>query len=436
MIKQFIKYYLRNGKAFKKYLKELRVTEKYSRGDLQQYQNEKLRQTICSAYKNVPYYRNVFDKLNLKPSDIKVKEDLTKIPIIDKDIVKKYFPLFRNKNYKGSIFKAETSGTTGTPGTFLRDLSSINFENAAVWRFFQNGGKLFKTPRVSIRGDIIFPIEQRKPPFWRYDSFQKELLLSGYHINEENLALYVKEIKKYMPCDLYAYPSTAHLLADYCHRNKIVLPFTAVFTSSEMVFPYQRELIEQTFPCKLFDWYGQVERVSAIGQCAYGTYHVQEDYSIVEFQSLGNGKHEMIGTTLHNTVMPLIRYKTDDIIELNESPQCLCKQKFREVKRILGREGDIIRTPDKRIVSILNHIPRGVNHLIELQFVQRKIDEVILRIICSSEFSRKDEAVLIKNAQEHISHEMSYVIEKVTTIKRSKRGKFIPVLSELETQLL
>ena len=134
MLKSILKYYMKNGSLFKVFLKELEGTEKYSPVEVECYQNEKLQQTIRIVCENVSYYRNVMKKLKLTPEDIKIKEDLRKLPIINKQIVQQNFKDFRNANFKGLVFKGYTSGTTGSPGMFLRDLKSINFENAFLWR--------------------------------------------------------------------------------------------------------------------------------------------------------------------------------------------------------------------------------------------------------------------------------------------------------------
>ncbi len=432
LLKSFLKHSLRHGRSFRKFLNEVETTAQFSTEELESYQNSKLADTIRVAYNHVPFYRDMFRQHKLRPEDIQVKEDLRKLPFIDKDVVKKHFGNFRNKNFRGYVSTAETGGTSGSPGTFLRDLDSINFENAIVWRFFRENGKSLSSKRITIRGDIICPVDQKRPPFWQRDPFAKEILLSGYHINDTNMKLYVEQIKLYPAYDLYAYPSTAYLLAEYCLRNNVDVSFSAVFTSSEMLFGHQREKIEKAFQCKVFDWYGQVERASAIGECPHGNYHIQEDYAITEFIPTGKGLYEIVGTTLHNTVMPLIRYRTGDLVELDQDNPCACGSCFRKVKSISGREGDAIKTPDERVVGILNHIPRGVDHLIELQFEQTALDTVILRIVCTDDFSRKDKAVLLKKAREHISRDMKFIIEKVDHIKRSERGKFIPVVTHLK----
>src|SRR5438067_9016 len=51
-----------------------------------------------------------------------------------------------------------------------------------------------------------------------------------------------------------------------------------VMTSSETLEPDVRASVEQAFGVRVFDWYGQAERVAAIGTCEHGSYHVLTDY--------------------------------------------------------------------------------------------------------------------------------------------------------------
>lgn len=435
MIKDFLKYYLRNGKVFQRYLQELEKTEKYSAIEIQNYQNEKLQRIIHNAYENVPYYRRVFDELNLKPSDIRTKEDLQKLPMIDKDIVRKNFNDFTNKNFKGFVFKAYTGGTTGTPGLFLRDLISINFENAILWRQYRWMGKESNSRRVTIRGELIFPAEKKTPPFWKHNRISNELIMSSYHLSEKNSICYIDKINDYQPYDLHAYPASAYLLAQYCLLYKRKLHIPAIFTSSEMLLPPQRKVIEDAFKGKVYDWYGQVERVGAIGQCSLGKYHIIEDYSIDEWLPREKGKYELVGTTINNSVMPLIRYKTADIMDLDSnSSYCHCGCFFKSVQKIDGRLDTYLKTSDGRLIgpAALSLIPRGVSHIIESQFVQKSKNSIVIKVVCTREFSKIDEELLLRKAREYISKEMQITVNKVDKIPRTKNGKFLLVVSEVQ----
>jgi len=425
LFKDFFKYYPRHSTLFKKYLKELEETEKYSLEELKEYQNEKLRNVIKIAYENIPFYRKIFKERNLSPQDIRGIEDLQKLPFIDKGIVQKNLKIFKNKSFKGIIAKGYTSGTTGSPGVFLRDLRSINFERAAFWRQYRWAGKDIGSRRVTLRGDLICLPEKEKPPFWRYNHFSKELIMSSYHLSDENMKFYIEEIKRYKPFDLNAYPSAAYILANFCKRYSIDLNFSAVFTSSEMLWDYQREEIEKVFGCKIFDWYGNAERVAAIAEFGCGVYHAMPDYSIVEYLPQEQGRYEIIGTTLHNFVMPLIRYKTGDTVLLSEDKSCSCGRNFRVIKSIYGRDDDFIVSPDGRRIVLLGTIFKGLSFIKEAQIIQRALDYIEVEFVIEDKYSNSYEDSILERLHKYIGTVgIKYFIKKVDHIERNTGSKY------------
>ena len=156
-IQDFFKHYMRRGISFRRCLKELEQARKYSAQELKNYQMEKLRRTLKIAFENVPFYMALSKEKKLGLNDFKTIEDLHKLPIIDKKYVRGNFQSFRNMNFRGPVFKGLTSGTTGSPAKFLRDLGSINFENAAIfsqqiWAGVRKGsiryGGMNETPKI------------------------------------------------------------------------------------------------------------------------------------------------------------------------------------------------------------------------------------------------------------------------------------------------
>lgn len=425
LFKDFSRYYFRNGRLFFKCLKELEETEKYSLQELQEYQNEKLKRIIKIAHENIPFYRKVFIERKLTPRDIRTVEDLQKLPTIDKQKVRENFSDFRNRKFKGIVVKGYTTGTTGSPGVFLRDLFSINLENAALWRQYLWAGRDFGSRRVTLRGEKIFPSNKKKPPFWRYNHSSRELVMSSYHLSDENMWFYTEEIKRYKPFDLDAYPSTAYTLANFCKRFGVDLNFSAVFTSSEMLLDYQRQEIERTFGCKVFDWYGNAERVAAIGECEYGVYHEMSDYSIIEYLPQEQSQYLVVGTTLHNFVMPLIRYKTGDVVFLDGNKSCGCGRAFREVDRILGRNEDLIITPDGRKIAGLSNLFKGIKFLKEAQLIQKALDLIEVNIVVTGRYSKEYENIILKKLYEYIGTDgIKYSIKNLNHIEREASGKF------------
>ena len=65
----------RYGGAFDSYYSFLTESQSFSRQELREYQNKKLRDLVNHAYDTVPYYRDLFDAIKLKPDDIKTLKD-------------------------------------------------------------------------------------------------------------------------------------------------------------------------------------------------------------------------------------------------------------------------------------------------------------------------------------------------------------------------
>lgn len=414
---------LRQGGTFGKILKTLNESEFYSAQQLDELQNRKLSALVEHCCKNVPYYTEMFERLNLKPEDIRTKEDLAKLPYLDKQTVRKNYNQLIARN-KPRLFSsvAETSGTTGTPSKFLRDYYSVNFENAALWRFREAvGGN--RANRVILRGDIIVPVEQNSPPFWKEYPFNRELYLSSYHISPENAESYYRKMIEFGTETIYAFPSSVYLLAKYFYGIGKKIALKAVFTSSENISDRQRRLVEEVFMCKIYDWYGQVERVSAIGQCEKGTYHIIEDYSITETIDTGHGI-ELVGTNLNNYIMPLLRFRTGDLIMLGEH-RCSCGRNFREISRIQGRSLEYILTPEGNKISLflVTDTLDFDDHVSEAQFIQVKQGEIIVNIVKGEKYSAADRLKIIRDIKEHTSPDMVVTLNEVDALIRGANGK-------------
>lgn len=428
----WVKKLYRQGGRFQKHLDDLEITEHLRLEALQQMQNQRLQHMVRHCVENVPYYRELFQELRLKAEDIQTPADLAQLPLLDKQTVNRNFERLIAKNRRNWLCQmAKTSGTTGSPAQFIRDFNSINFENAAIWRQWRRGGDYGKR-RVSLRGGIIAPVSQTEPPFWRYNPANQEMQMSSFHLSIQNSKAYVDEILKFRPQVLYCLPSLGSLLGKFFIHHDVDYQFDAIFTSSESLEPDTKEFLEQTFHARVIDWYGQTERVAAIGQCGDGNYHIQEDYSIVELiPGCEAGTYELVGTHLHNFVMPLLRYSTKDYIISNNEP-CDCGSVFRRVEKILGRSGKTpIITPEGCHITITAHITCGIENLLETQFAQERPGEVILKVVTNNRFSEQDCEQLIRNTKKYTSPLMKVEVRRVDEIPRGPNGKFISIINTM-----
>ena len=120
---------------FYKKLESLIESENWSSQQIEEYQNEKLRELVRYAYDNVPYYREVMSHSRLSPHDIRRREDLEKLPILSKEEVRSNFSkLISQKIPSNKLIFKHTSGTTGKSLQFYVDQNHIPFQWAIWWR--------------------------------------------------------------------------------------------------------------------------------------------------------------------------------------------------------------------------------------------------------------------------------------------------------------
>ena len=281
---------LRQGRTFNKVYSELESTEYLDSPRIRELQNRRLNLLLQHAYENVPYYNRLFNRLGILPSDIETIEDLGKLPFLTKEDVRRNPKDFLTRDAKKFLLKKSfTNGTSGKPLRLHRDLYSINFENASWWRQRRWGGVNFSDRIAVLREEEIVPFDIKSPPFWRYSVFEKKIFLSGYHLCEENIRYYVKAIEGFKPRAIEAEPSSLYILSSFIKKMGISLHLTslkAIFTSSEVLLDKHRELIGRVFTVPIYDFYGNAERVTAIGTCEKGSYHVFPEYGIAEFLPL------------------------------------------------------------------------------------------------------------------------------------------------------
>jgi phenylacetate-CoA ligase len=439
-IQCWLKKLYRNGSRFHKHTDALAASYTYSPQELNAYQQHYLKIMVRHCYENVPYYRETFMSLGLKPEDIVTREDLKKLPILDKKMVQSDFQKFISKKHNNFLCKVgKTSGSTGTPGKFIRNFDSINFENACVWRSWRNAGDHGKK-RLTLRGDVIVPSGQTEPPFWRYNPANDELQMSGYHLSKQNSIHYIQKTMEFQPKVLFSSPSMSSLFAKFFRLHSVPYQFEAIFTSSESLEDDVRKLVEDIFQCPVTDWYGQAERVAAIGQCRAGRYHIQEDYSIVELLPSEDNTFEIVGSQIRNFAMPLLRYRTNDFVRISGDPDafpapCSCGAAFRTVENIIGRSFGYLYTPEGFEIPITAAIPIGVNNIIETQFYQEQKGEVILKVLSNGRFCATDREQLISNTLKYTSPHMKVRVEEVDEIPRGPNGKFINIINKVPASM-
>ena len=83
----------------------------------------------------------------------------------------------------------------------------------------------------------------------------------------------------------------------------------------------------------------------------------------------------------------------------------------------------LIDASGTRVLTGVNQIPRGVDHLLRLQVVQDAPTKVVLRVLPGPEFCEADAQQLMRNARLKIPAAIGVNIELATDLQRTERGK-------------
>ncbi len=428
------------------YLKllELKKSQLYSFSDLQALQLKRLKFMISHCYNNIQYYKKLFDEIKLKPSDIKSLEDLHLIPILTRNQVKNNLPFLIARNIpKNQRLIKNTSGTTGSPMFFFVDRKSFPINRAYTWRYWNWAGFSFNDRRISLHGRRIVHRERTKPPFWMYNKWDKQLFFSTYHLSEELMSYFVEKLFKFGSQAIDAFPSAVYVLAKHMDDNNMKHEMKAVFTSSETLYPIQREVVERAFQCKIFDKYGLSEMFFVATECEqHEGLHLNMEFVITQVlneqdEPVAPGTEgRIVCTGLENFSMPLIRYDTGDIGKILPD-KCSCGKNFPLMAPVTTKAEDQILTPDGRYISgsLLTFPFKPMKNIIRSQIVQNDIQHVKLKIIKNNCYSNQDSNILLEGLRKSLGRNMNIILEFVDDIKRTKNGKYRWVISNVHRKM-
>lgn len=428
---------------FREFQTLLTHSERWSKEELGAYQDERLRAIVAHAYETVPFYRRRFDEHRLKPGDIKGRADLPKIPLLTKDDIRRNFDELRSTAVPTKqVRSGHTSGTTGTPLTVEYDRDTVWMTYAVFDRHYRWADLRFEgdSDRIAVaRGNVIVPLHQKKPPFWRYNRRQNQMLLSSFHLSKQNLPAYFDALAAFEPAVLDGYPSTLYVLAKYLQTRGETFPLRAAVTSSETLYDFQRQVIEERFKCRVFDYFALAERAVFSGECErHEGHHVAMEYGVTEVTDddglpMPDGEMgRLVGTTLHNRAMPLLRYVTNDRSALR--PQaCSCGRGLELMEDVTTKAEDVLTLKDGRLISpsVLTHPFKPLDCIEGSQIVQTAPDAVTVRLIPGARYTDAMTVHLVTELKARLGADVGVEVQFVKDLEVSANGKFKWVISRV-----
>jgi putative adenylate-forming enzyme len=310
---------------------------------LQRYQERRAQQIVAYTLHHSPFYRSHWSGHDPR--------DWRTLPTVDKHLMMEHFDTFttcgisrdaametalraeQNRDFRpllNGLTVGLSSGTSGHRGLFLanaweqaawagtilaRTLHHVNLQRLRVAFFLRSNSNLYEqvgTGLIQFRYfDLMLP-----------------------------LADAVTDLNNFQPHIVIGPPSLLGFLADERIRGSLHIHPTRLISVAEMLEAQDQERLEQTFNVPVHQIYQCTEGFLATS-CVQGSLHIQEDIVALQFEPLPGGEQVMpIVTDLWRWTQPIIRYRLNDILQLDPAP-CTCGSPFRVIRSIEGRSDDI-----------------------------------------------------------------------------------------------
>lgn len=372
------------------------IIETQSKDAIRLFQEEKLRELLQYLKEKSPYYQRLFRENNIDITQIQHLEDLQRLPTISKDDLQRYNDDFLCVPKEAIVDYASTSGTLGKPVTFGltdRDLERLAYNEAIS----------LSCAGIS-QGDVVqlmTTIDRRFMAGLAYFLGIRHLGASIVRIGAGIPELQWDSILSYHPTYLIAVPSFLLKLIEYAEKNDIDYRHSSVkgvvcigetlrlqdFSPNLLT----DKIMEKWPELRLYSTYASTEMSTTFTECdaRQGGHHhpeliitevLDDEGNPLPYGQLG----ELTITTLGVEGMPLLRFRTGDMVTLHDTP-CSCGRNTLRVSPVVGRKQQMIKYKGTTLyppalMDLLTEFAQVENYIIEISSNEILTDEILIKI--------------------------------------------------------
>jgi phenylacetate-CoA ligase len=377
-------------------LEYLQRTERWSIDELRELQLGFLRRLIRHAYHHTAHYRAVLDDRGLVPEDFQSLSDLERLPLLDRDTVRKTLDARTAAAPPKWVIKKSTSGTTGQPVVVKYNAESRHWRDATRWRGYGWAGYRMGNRALHYWGFGPRPeswVDRQKIALDRF--LKRDLYVDCTPRSEQALREAVQQLVEFGPHVMVAYSAGAAALARFVIENKLrswdAFP---VIVGAERLWAHDRAAIEEAFG-PAYESYGCREVMLIGSECEqHCGMHTSMETMIVEVlvteadgtvrPARAGESGEVAITDLHNLACPMIRYVTGDLAIAHGEGRCACGRGLAKIGPIEGRVTETLRDGSGNAVNglvfnilfgVMDHVAR------KFQVVQRLDGSVVMKVV-------------------------------------------------------
>ncbi len=417
-------------------LRFLRKAQWWDRERIRERRDADLRSLIAVAYREVPFYRELMDRENIRPERIRTAEDFRRLPVVTKAMLRRRYPGDTTRATGRRTYEACTSGSTGEGFRIREDAPTAGRYRASFLLALEWAGWRIGEPHLQTGMTLDRDLQRRLKDFLMGCRY-----VSAFRLDDESLDRALEIIERQRIDHLWGYPGSLYFLARRARRLGWNRPLRTAVTWGDMLYPRYRRTIEETFGVRVTDTYGCAEGFQVAAQCgADSGYHVHDLDIVLELLdddgrevAPGETGHVVV-TRLHPGPMPLIRYRVGDLARRGPEEPCSCGRGFGRLDSVLGRETDVVVTPEgnRLIVHFFTGILEHFSEIESFQVVQEEPSSILLRIVPEEGYSAATAEAVRKELRDRGAGGLRIEIECVKEIPLAETGKRRFVISRLD----
>ncbi|MBS0274102.1 MAG: phenylacetate--CoA ligase family protein [Proteobacteria bacterium] len=415
----------------------LEATQWQSHKEIEALQYRKLAVLARHSAAHSAQFRTRLHAANLTAQDLASPDGLARLPLLSRRELQRAKDLFCTETPSAHLptYETRTSGSTGEPVLVRRTAySQIDWLSTTMREHLWHE-RDFLSPFCAIRANIskLIRLENWGAPA---ALLRKTGPALGIPIVTD-IATQTALICEFKPQTLLIYPSNLAALVQHCADHNIAIPsLKKIITIGETSSPDIRTRAEIAFGADVSDMYSSQEAGNIALQCGQSDlYHVMAENLIVEIvdeHGVAAGEGEtgrVVLTDLNNFATPLIRYDIGDYAE--SGPACSCGRGLPTLKRILGRERNLIRMPDgsRHWPLVGFHKFREIAPILQYQMIQPDREHIELRIVAERPLTIEEKSKLVAHVQTSLGHPFLLTVScfdgKIPTAASGKFEEFV-----------
>jgi len=378
-----------SGATLLEHWRELERTQRLPLDVLHDRQEERLRRITATAARVSPFSRRRLAEAGF-PDGLRSLDDLRALPVLTKAEIRLAGDAMLARGVdRESLLEFRTGGSTGVPLRLLISEEISHRRNAAArrsdlwtgWRVGEGIGAVWGNPKLPqtikerLRAELLNPV----------------IYLDTMVLSPESVREFARAWRRERPTLLFGHAHSIYQLA--CTASDLGIDDIrpkAILATSMMLLPHERRAIERIFGMAVFDRYG-CEEVGLIGcECErHAGLHMNVDHLVVEFlraddtPAAAGERAFVVVTDLINDVMPLIRYRVEDLSARLEQP-CACGRGLPLMSRVAGRVADfLVRADGSRVagISLIENTVTSFPGIEQMQIVQESLERIVLNLV-------------------------------------------------------